>query len=253
MNWSTRLRRWVRIRTPPVREASMKPTAATVLPEPVACSNQKRRLAPGSSGASSTTSSSSCPAQSSASSASVASSSSSASTSPSSPSPEGFRSVLGSHLDGGGRVPVPRPGVAVDPLLHVGDQRGERSGQRVDLMGIELRPVGELRLLLRQHPLEPEHQREVPPPLDRGRLEPLLYLRKGGIQRAAPGSALRQVRGLLALEQEGLSRELAGSLDVSARRRLCRLLGGRLGRFSHLRLSDPARPAARTERRGALA
>ena len=59
MNWSTRLRRWVRIRTPPVREASMKPTAATVLPAPVACSNQKRRSAPGSSGASSTTSSSS--------------------------------------------------------------------------------------------------------------------------------------------------------------------------------------------------
>ena len=56
MNWSTRLRRWVRIRMPPVREASMKPTAATVLPAPVACSNQKRRLAPGSSGASATTS-----------------------------------------------------------------------------------------------------------------------------------------------------------------------------------------------------
>ena len=53
MNWSTRLRRWVRIRTPPVRVASMKPTAATVLPAPVACSNQKRRSAPGSSGASS--------------------------------------------------------------------------------------------------------------------------------------------------------------------------------------------------------
>ena len=63
MNWSTRLRRWVRIRTPPVREASMKPTAATVLPAPVACSNQKRRLAPGSSGASSTTSSSSASAR----------------------------------------------------------------------------------------------------------------------------------------------------------------------------------------------
>ena len=59
MNWSTRLRRWVRIRTPPVREASMKPTAATVLPAPVACSNQKRRLAPGSSGASATASASS--------------------------------------------------------------------------------------------------------------------------------------------------------------------------------------------------
>ena len=58
MNWSTRLRRWVRIRTPPVRLASMKPTAATVLPAPVACSNQKRRSAPGSSATSSTTSSS---------------------------------------------------------------------------------------------------------------------------------------------------------------------------------------------------
>ena len=34
------------------RSASMKPTAATVLPAPVACSNQKRRSAPGSSGAS---------------------------------------------------------------------------------------------------------------------------------------------------------------------------------------------------------
>ncbi len=40
----------------------MKPTAATVLPAPVACSNQKRRSAPGSSGASSTTSSSSAAA-----------------------------------------------------------------------------------------------------------------------------------------------------------------------------------------------
>ena len=37
----------------------MKPTAATVLPAPVACSNQKRRSAPGSSGASSIASSSS--------------------------------------------------------------------------------------------------------------------------------------------------------------------------------------------------
>ena len=58
MNWSTRLRRWVRIRTPPVRDPSTKPSAATVLPEPVACSNQKRRLAPGSSGISGTASTS---------------------------------------------------------------------------------------------------------------------------------------------------------------------------------------------------
>ena len=32
---------------PPVRDASTKPRAATVLPAPVACSNQKRRAAPG--------------------------------------------------------------------------------------------------------------------------------------------------------------------------------------------------------------
>ncbi len=44
---------------PPVREASTNPTAATVLPAPVACSNQKRRLAPGSSGASTISSSAS--------------------------------------------------------------------------------------------------------------------------------------------------------------------------------------------------
>ena len=37
---------------PPVREPSTKPSAATVLPAPVACSNQKRLAALGSSGAS---------------------------------------------------------------------------------------------------------------------------------------------------------------------------------------------------------
>ncbi len=59
MNWSTRLRRWVRISTPPVWEASTKPSAATVLPAPVACSNQKRLAALGSSGCSARISSSS--------------------------------------------------------------------------------------------------------------------------------------------------------------------------------------------------
>jgi hypothetical protein len=43
---------------PPVREASTKPIAATVLPAPVACSNQKRLWALGSSAAPSATSSS---------------------------------------------------------------------------------------------------------------------------------------------------------------------------------------------------
>ena len=43
---------------PPVREASTKPSAATVLPAPVACSNQKRLAALGSSASSVTSSSS---------------------------------------------------------------------------------------------------------------------------------------------------------------------------------------------------
>ena len=42
----------MRISTPPVCEASTKPSAATVLPAPVACSNQKRLAALGSSGCS---------------------------------------------------------------------------------------------------------------------------------------------------------------------------------------------------------
>src|SRR5919199_946760 len=69
--------------TPPVREASTKPSAATVLPAPVACSNQKRLPALGSSGASS--SSSSTPVGSSQSRGSSGSSSSSASSSPGMP------------------------------------------------------------------------------------------------------------------------------------------------------------------------
>ena len=90
-NWSTRLRRWVRIRTPAVREASTNPRAATVLPAPVACSNQKRRSALGSSGASTGTSPSSSPSScqscgsSSSSSTSASTSSRSASSSPSAP------------------------------------------------------------------------------------------------------------------------------------------------------------------------
>ena len=96
MNWSTRLRRWVRIRMPPVREASMKPTAATVLPAPVACSNQKRRLAPGSSRTSAPASSSSSgsSSQSIGSSSGARSSSSSATGSSSSSSSSGSLVVV---------------------------------------------------------------------------------------------------------------------------------------------------------------
>ena len=254
MNWSTRLRRWVRIRMPPVREASMKPTAATVLPAPVACSNQKRRLAPGSSGASSTTSSSS------------------SSPSPRPPPPRWPPLSSFLLLDGllrasrrrrrsrraprpwrrrgrGAAVAVARPGVAVEALLDVGDQRGERARERVDLVGVELGAVGEVRLLLGEQPLEAEHEREVAAPLDRRRLAALVDLGERGVQRPAPRGAGGEVLRLLALEQERLAGELACSLDVGARRRLCRF-GGRLGVFSQseallIRRSSPLEKMAR--------
>ena len=184
MNWSTRLRRWVRIRTPPVRVASMKPTAATVLPAPVACSNQKRRAAPGSSAASATASSSSSSAGSSSQScgsssgaSSSGSSSSSSSSSPStSPSPAGRLGLV----DSAGRA-----GAVFGRRLLLGHQLGQGAGEGVDLVRVEFGAVAQLRRLVGEQPLEPEQQREVAAPLDRGLLRPL---------RRAP-SARRRGRG----------------------------------------------------------
>src|SRR4051794_37459599 len=71
------------MRMPPVREASTKPSAATVLPAPVACSNQNLRAAPGSSSTESAAASSSASSAGSQSSGSSSGSSSpSSSTSP---------------------------------------------------------------------------------------------------------------------------------------------------------------------------
>ena len=101
---------------PPVRDASTKPTAATVLPAPVACSNQKRRLAPGSSGASPTTSSSSASGSSqswgssSGASSSSASSSSASAAEPLAASPLApFERASGSASAGSCLTPFERP------------------------------------------------------------------------------------------------------------------------------------------------
>ena len=240
MNWSTRLRRWVRIRTPPVRVASMKPTAATVLPAPVACSNQKRRSAPGSSGPP--------------------------------------RRLLLRLLLGGGLLPVLRLlvggellvlvrlgivvlidvvvlvvlgvvvlvlvlvvlidvvvlivrlvvavlslvvvlGVLVDLLIaglveelvvvvvlvlrHVdfglrrdsvlggdlllGHQLGQRAGERVDLVRVEFGAVAQLRRFVGEQALQPEQQREVAAPLDRGVLGARRRSRSGRRRARAGG------------------------------------------------------------------
>jgi hypothetical protein len=153
----------------------------------------------------------------------------------------GCRSVSGLRLGGGrGRgaaVAVPCRGAAVEPLLDVGDQRGERARERIDLMSRELGAVREVGLLLGEQPLEAEHEREVAPPLDRGRLATVVDLDQGRVEGPAAGRPRGQVLRGLALEQERLPRELAGAFDVGAARRL-RRFGGRLGRLSHLRLFD---------------
>ena len=142
---------------PPVREASTKPSAATVLPAPVACSNQKRRLASGSSGG------------------------------------LGDR-VLRLRVDrllvpvlrllvllegillgdggatvaiaavttiAGARTSRSTVGTVADVgagLLDLGDDRRERSRQRVDLVFGELGAVEQQRPLLGEHALEAEQQ-----------------------------------------------------------------------------------------------
>jgi hypothetical protein len=42
--------------------------------------------------------------------------------------------------------------------LGFGEQRGERARERVDLVGVQQRPVGQVRLVLAEQPLEPEQQ-----------------------------------------------------------------------------------------------
>ena len=76
--------------------------------------------------------------------------------------------------------------------LLLGDQLGEGSGERVDLVRGELGAVAQLRRLLGEQPLEPEQQREVRAPLDRGRLGAGVELGQRGVERPAPGGAGRQ-------------------------------------------------------------
>ena len=239
MNWSTRLRRWVRIRTPPVRVASMKPTAATVLPAPVACSNQKRRAAPGSSGASSTTSSSSSGPgsdQSCGSSSSGASSSSSPSTSASSSieaSAESASSIPTSSVSSS-------TAASAEPTCCLGHQLGERAGERVDLMRGELGAVAQGLRLDREEALQPEQHRVVAAPLDRRVLGARRELDQRGVERLPAGGAGRERLGPLAVEQERLAGERRRTLDIGARWD-CRT-SGNIGGVGHRRLWVLPRP-----------
>ena len=197
---------------PPVRDASTNPSAATVLPAPVACSNQKRLPAFGSSGCS----------------ASCASSSSRAL----------FRPVLRLLVEV--RVLVElvlardprrreldrRPGAAVAvavalPVaragaLGLGEQRGQRARERVDLVGGENGAVDERRLLHPEQALQPEQQRpRAPPRVGRQRVDAGLDLRERLVEGQAARAAGRERGGeVLAFEHEGLTRALLHPLEV---------------------------------------
>ena len=138
---------------PPVREASTKPSAATVLPAPVACSNQKRRAAPGSSALRLARRPPPRPPR---------PDPSRAAPRPASSSPSSSTSPEWQLLE-----PAAAVGAPLRRLLELGGERDQRAGQGVDLVGGQRRAVGEVRLLLGQQPLEAEHQRVVAPPLDR--------------------------------------------------------------------------------------
>jgi hypothetical protein len=110
--------------------------------------------------------------------------------------------------------------VAVSVGLRLGQQRDQRAGQRVDLVGGQHGAVDQVGLVLGHQPLEAEHQRVVAAPLDRGLLAPRVDLGQCVLERAAARRALGQRgRGILALMDERLVRELLGTSKIVRRER----------------------------------
>ena len=104
--------------------------------------------------------------------------------------------------------------VAAD-AQRLGEQRGQRARERVDLVGGERRAVGELGLLLGEHPLEAQQQRVLAPPGGRGVRAALGQLGERRVERAAARRARRERDGaLLAGVDERLARELLRARDV---------------------------------------
>ena len=82
------------------------------------------------------------------------------------------------------------------------DERGEHSGESVDLMPAQLRTGREARRLAREHALEPEHEREPRAPFVR-RLAPARgHLRERLVERAAACGAGREHLGRILVRPE---------------------------------------------------
>ena len=84
-------------------------------------------------------------------------------------------------------------------------------------MRVELGAVAQFRRFVGEEALQPEQQRVVAAPLDRGVLGAAVDLGQRGVERPAAGGAGGERLGPLAVEQEGLAGERGRTLDIGAR------------------------------------
>ena len=80
-------------------------------------------------------------------------------------------------------------------------------------------PSTSWRLVLGQQALEPEQQRQLPPPVDRRQLEACVQLGQRRVERPAARCRERARRRVLALGEERFAGELRRPLDVVGRRK----------------------------------
>ena len=112
--------------------------------------------------------------------------------------------------------------------LLASEQGRQRARERVDLMGVQRRPVREHDLLLGEHALQAQHQRVAAPPFGRRHAEPVGQLGQDAVERPAAGAAGgERLGGLLPGVQEGLTREALGLSDL--------LRSGKGGGYRHAR------------------
>jgi hypothetical protein len=100
--------------------------------------------------------------------------------------------------------------------LLLAHQLGQRAREGIDLVRVEFGAVAKLRRLVGEEALQPQQQREVPAPLDRGVLGAFVELLQRAVQSPAPRRPRRQRLRSLAVEQEGLAGECRRTLDIGA-------------------------------------
>ena len=134
------------------------------------------------------------------------------------------------QLLGGRRAAVPVAALATrDQQLR--GERDQRAGERIHLVRGQHGAVHQVRLLLGEHSLQAQDEREVAPPLHRRLGAARVQLGQRRVQGGAACGALRKGgAGVLAFEHERLARELLGATQVLAGYR--RGLNHR-GSFSH--------------------